>query len=118
MDNREHERCGRVADTEGGTLSANATRTSAKSDPREVADGYRGEVFRMGRYRVAVCRDGLQWLFQRQRIRFAPGRAAWDTLGYCTTRMALIRLHRAHGVPVGDDLAALSPHVNGRVGHE
>lgn len=64
-------------------------------DHRETAETYRGEIFREGRYRVAECRDGIQWLFQRQRPGFPAGGAAWDTLGYCTTREALIRLHRA-----------------------
>lgn len=69
------------------------------TDHRESSDFYRGEVFRRGRYRVAVCRDGLQWLFQRQRFEFAAGGAAWDTLGYCVTRKALIRLHQTHKAP-------------------
>ena len=54
-----------------------------RSDHRETAETYAGELFRLGRYRVAVCRDGIQWLFQRQRPRFPAGGAAWDTLGYC-----------------------------------
>lgn len=65
-------------------------------DHRESSDRYRGEIWRNGKHRVAVCRDGIQWLLQRQR----PGKAgvggAWDTIGFCTTRKALIRLHRQH----------------------
>lgn len=72
---------------------------------RETADGYAGELFRSGRYRVAVCRDGLQWLFQRQRpVKEAVG-AAWDTLVYCRSREALMRLYRAH---TGTDASALA----------
>lgn len=63
-------------------------------DHRESRENYRGELFRHGRYRVAECKDGLQWLIQRRRPRFLPGGAAWDTLAYCTTRNALLRLHR------------------------
>ena len=55
-------------------------------DHRETAETYGGELFRLGRYRVAVCRDGIQWLFQRQRPSKSAGGAAWDTLGYCATR--------------------------------
>ena len=63
---------------------------------RETSDTYRGVLFRSDRFRVAICRDGLQWLFQRRRIHPAPGGAAWDTLGYCVTRKALARLYREH----------------------
>ena len=62
---------------------------------RECGETYCGELLRFGRYRVAICRDGRQWLYQRQRRRFAGGGTAWDTLGYFTTRTALIRLHRS-----------------------
>jgi len=93
------------AGAEGERVSAMATASPKQVSHRECAENYAGELFRHGRYRVAVCRDGLQWLFQRQRRRFAPGGAAWDTLGYCRTRAALIRLHRSH---VGGTPAALS----------
>lgn len=66
------------------------------TDHRETSETYRGELARWGRFRVAVCKDGLQWLYQRQRRRFVGGGAKWDTLGYCTTRKALMRLHREH----------------------
>ncbi|WP_350153270.1 hypothetical protein [Roseovarius sp.] len=66
------------------------------TDHRESADGYRGVILTLGQYRVAVCRDGLQWLFQRRRPGFAGVGPAWDTLGFCTSRNALIRLHRSH----------------------
>lgn len=68
-------------------------------DHRETAETYAGELFRLGRYRVAVCRDGIQWLFQRQRPTKSAGGAVWDTLGYCVTRKGLMRLHRAHVGP-------------------
>ena len=66
------------------------------TDHKETADDYRGEVLRLGPYRIAVCRDGLQWLLQRQRGAKAGGGAAFDTLGYWPTRIGLERLHRAH----------------------
>ena len=55
-------------------------------DHRETSNHYRGELFRFDRYRVAACRDGIQWLYQRQRPGSPAVGAAWDTLGYCTTR--------------------------------
>jgi hypothetical protein len=66
--------------------------TSAGS-PYESADNYRGELFRMGRYRVAVCTDNIQWLYQRVRGYRACGAARWETVGYCTERKAVLRVH-------------------------
>jgi len=71
----------------------------------ETAEDYWGVVWRDGRYRIAECRDGIQWLFQRQRPGFPGVGAAWDTLGYCTTRNGLVRLHRAH---IGGEAAAIA----------
>jgi hypothetical protein len=81
---------------------------------RETADAYAGELFRLGRYRVAVCRDGIQWLFQRQRPAKSGGGAAWDTLGYCATRKGLMRLHRAHIGPDAPEIAALPEQIERR----
>lgn len=55
------------------------------TDHRESSDRDRG----------ALCRDGRQWLYQRQRRQFAAGGTAWDRAGYFLTRAALIRLHRS-----------------------
>ncbi len=63
-------------------------------DPRESADGYRGELHRQGQWRIALCRDGIQYLLQRQRPRKAGVVAAWDSISYCATRAALLRLWR------------------------
>ena len=76
----------------------------SRTDHRETAETYRGELFRHGVYRVAVCRDGIQWLFQRQRPQFPAGGAAWDTLGYCVSKSGLTRLVRTH---IGFDLPEL-----------
>lgn len=80
------------------------------TDHRECSETYWGELLRLGRFRVAICREGRQWLYQRQRLNFASGGAAWDTLGYCTSRAALMRLHRSHSGTDGAVLAALPPH--------
>jgi len=74
------------------------------TDHRETADSYRGVILTLGKYRVAVCRDDLQWLFQRRRPAFAGVGPAWDSFGYCVTRKALIRLQRSH---MGADAPAL-----------
>jgi hypothetical protein len=38
-------------------------------DTRERSDTYQGEIIRSGTLRVAVCRDGIQFLLQRRRKR-------------------------------------------------
>ncbi len=76
----------------------------SQTDHRETAENYSGELFRHDIYRVAECRDGIQWLFQRQRPQFQAGGAAWDTLGYCVSKSGLTRLVRAH---IGCDIYEL-----------
>ncbi len=76
----------------------------SRTDHREIAENYQGELFRYGVYRIAVCRDGIQWLFQRQRPQFPAGRAAWDTLGYCVSKSGLTRLVRVY---IGCDIPEL-----------
>lgn len=88
----------------------------APLDHRESSDCYQGELFREGKFRVAVCRDGIQWLFQRQRPGKAGVGAAWDSLGYCATRKALTRLWTATMGRVHPDLAQLPEFINRRVG--
>jgi hypothetical protein len=66
------------------------------NDHRESAERYHGVLLNLGRYRVATCRNDLQWLFQRRRPGSAGVGTGWDTLAFVTTRSALIRLHRSH----------------------
>jgi len=73
-------------------------------DHRETGNSYRGVIFNPGQYRVATCRDNLQWLFQRRRPGFAVVGPAWDSIGYCVPRKARIRLQRSH---MGADAPAL-----------
>ncbi len=93
----------------GNEEDMSAVKVLPGADRRETADLYRGVVLDLGRYRVAVCRDGLQWLYQRHRPGFAGVGTAWDTLGHCVTRAALIRLHRAHSGAEAPGIDAL-PH--------
>ena len=78
------------------TISIEFTPHRAGSDHRESSDDYRGVLFRHGDYRVAECRDDIQWLLQRRRARKAPGGAAWDTIAYFVTRKALHRVYQTH----------------------
>lgn len=73
--------------------------------PRESADNYRGELHRLGRWRVAQGRDRLQFLLQRQRPGKAGVGAAWDSVSYCVTQKALLQLWR---LETGDQGHALT----------
>lgn len=42
-------------------------RMNVPLDHREPADRYRGEIFRNNRLRVVLCRDGIQWILQREK---------------------------------------------------
>jgi hypothetical protein len=77
------------------------------NDSRETSEAYRGELFRIGCHHVAVCRDAVQWLYQRQRPSFASGGTAWTTLGYCVTRNVLRRLHHFHTGTDAPEISAL-----------
>lgn len=76
---------------------------------RETAENYRGIIHRSGDWRVAKCRDGIQWLFQRRRPGFQGVGPAWDNLCYLRTRTALIRLWTAKTGDDGDVLLHLLP---------
>jgi hypothetical protein len=42
-----------------------------------------------GRLRVAVCRDGKQWLIQRRAPLDYPSRHPWVSVSFCMTRAGL-----------------------------
>ncbi len=85
-------------------VSGPDTSPLSRTDHRETDENYKGELFRHGIYRVAVCRERIQWLFQRQRPQISTGGAAWDTLGYCVSKSGLTWLVRAH---IGCDMPEL-----------
>lgn len=64
------------------------------SEHRETRDGYCRTIVSDGSHRVILCKDGIQWIIQRRRPNAEAGRAAWDALGYCTSKTALMRLSR------------------------
>jgi len=64
------------------------------TDHRESSDTYRGELIRDGRFRVVVCRERMQWVFQRQRAIKAGVGGTWDALGFSRRRETLERLWR------------------------
>ncbi len=49
--------------------------TGPRSSHRERDDNYRGELYRLGRWRVIICADGLQFIVQK-RVSGAGGSAS------------------------------------------
>lgn len=95
---------------ETGIPASTSISLPALEDTRERSDSYRGEILCVGECRIAVCRDGIQWLLQHRRNGPKEGAtAAWGNLGFCTSRAALVRLWRAHTGEDGTDLLALLP---------
>lgn len=63
---------------------------------RESDDDYDQIVTRINdRWRVIVCRDGLQWILQKREGK-RGGKARWTGVSYSTTRKALITATHAH----------------------
>lgn len=77
----------------------------------ETADDYSRVVFQDGLIRVVECQDGIQWLLQRRRPGKTGGGTAWDTIGYCVSRKAIVRLTRPHSPSGADFLEANLPRV-------
>lgn len=110
-----------IVQTDGAAQAVSPTGRAARSseswreaarpngDHRESSDRYRAEVYRSGNWRVAVSRDGIQWLLQHQR----PGKAgvggAWDSRHYFRKRETALRLWREHTRESGDALMLLLP---------
>ena len=79
-------------------------------DHRETADCYRYELVRQGRFRIVLCKDGIQWIVQRQKRGAA---ARWQAVGYCTTREALIRLWTGLNRDIPPELTVLPDTARG-----
>ncbi|MFT5864904.1 MAG: hypothetical protein ACI82I_000634 [Gammaproteobacteria bacterium] len=64
----------------------------------ETAANYARVLLVKGRWRVAVCRDDQQWLFQQRVTTEDCAGARWRNKGFCLTRDSLITLqHRFLG---------------------
>jgi len=74
---------------------------------RESDEAYRGVVALLNdRWGVIVCKDGIQWILQRQDAGKSLHGAPWRGRSYCRTRQALIRDARYHAGDISP--AALS----------
>lgn len=83
--------------------------TKTNTDHRESSDRYRGEIYRLGGWRVAECKDQIQWLIQHHTRRGGPDGGVWESKHYCVTREALLRLWRSFAGADGVELLAMLP---------
>lgn len=73
----------------------------------ETDESYKNVLKTSGNHRIAVCRLGIQWLFQRRRPRNAGAGDRWDNIGYCVTRAGLRRLQRSENAQLEEYIEAL-----------
>lgn len=77
------------AEVEHGNDSKKPLQNQPSTAHKESADDYKREIYRSGKWRAIVCRDGIQWVIQRAK-KSGPT-LAWRGVSYCTTKAALIR---------------------------
>lgn len=83
---------------------------TAPLDRRETADNYRAVIVSKGKYRVILCKDGIQWILQRRKGR---DDRPWGGFGYYTTRKALMRAWRRLYGRISPEIARLPDRVRG-----
>ncbi|MFQ1701691.1 hypothetical protein ACJ5NV_13975 [Loktanella agnita] len=76
---------------------------------RETDDTYHSVIVRHGPYRVIICRDDHQWIFQKRRKRFKPGGTGWNYLAYVASKTSLIRIALEYSGHAWPELEALPP---------
>jgi hypothetical protein len=54
----------------------------AQGDLREANDGYRGEIYLSGDWRIIVCKDAIQLILQRRTRTASPAGARWEGIRY------------------------------------
>lgn len=65
---------------------------AAEASHRERDASYGGVVAQLAeRWRVVVCRDGLQWIVQRRKGDFDGRRADWRAVSFHRERASLLR---------------------------
>ena len=70
---------------------------------RESSDTYKAVIVCCGTYRAARDSNNRQWLLQRRRSGQKGGKAKWDTIAFCRTSEALMRVWQKHcGTPPPD----------------
>ena len=75
-------------------------------DFREASSSYCRVIHTEDRHRVAICRDGIQYLLQRQYT--DKGNPSWRSLRFCATARALCRdWGQITGLPVPTEVTIL-----------
>jgi len=90
--------------------------TNPAHDHREASPNYARTIYTEDRHRVALCRDGIQFLLQR-RVDKKRG-TEWKSLHYCTTNQTAARdWRRMLGLKPTDPVAAEITHlpINARI---
>lgn len=82
---------------------------TAQPNLRETSNDYSKVILRDGRFRVAECKDDIQWIVQRQRGCDGRAEPRWSTIAYCLNRNKLIELWRALTGQEGSRLERLIP---------
>lgn len=57
---------------------------------KETHDNYHGVILRRGRFRIVLCRNGVQWIIQKGKQ--SGPHMRWRGQSYCRTKKALVRL--------------------------
>lgn len=70
--------------------------TAAAASNHETADAYFSVLFtsRDGRLRIITCRDHIQWIVQVRKPLTSKAPRPWKAIGFCTTKVGLIRVLR------------------------
>lgn len=67
------------------------TVTLSKHAHCEWANDYARAILRSDKYRIVVCKDGIQWIIQKRAGR-RHGQPRWEGLAYCRSRSVLKRV--------------------------
>jgi hypothetical protein len=101
---------------EGTSERHTPARPCVSGRPREEDEAYPNIVAVLNaRWRVIVCRTGIQWILQR-RAGTRHGRPRWDGNSYCQTREALLRCISERAGPCDPsalaNIASLPAHIH------
>ncbi|GLS29294.1 hypothetical protein SAMN04488498_11397 [Mesorhizobium albiziae] len=75
---------------------------------RKSDDDYQAVVAQINdRWRVIVCKDGIQWILQRRTRAESPDGARWEGRSYLRSRNALISVSRDSAGEINPKAAAI-----------
>jgi hypothetical protein len=84
----------------------------------EESDTYPGIITALNsKWRVIICRGGIQWVLQRQAGQ-RDGRPRWEGHWFCQTSEALIRGARERAGQIGGDALAIMLRLPERIGRQ